>query len=297
MPEESAPAPVEPAPEPTPGPAQDPPRDPPPDGNFQDVLTGIMALHKRIFELEKSLVASGAAHVSDLQMLGLELRKTLIPAWRRETRGEPRWHIVLAVTAAMFLQWPLSGRLVLFRPTWILPALEGALLLVLVGLERQMRIDRESTLLRAVSMVATGLLSAANAWSAVRLVMGLIQGTLGNSAGPLLGSGAVIWLTNVIVFSWWYWELDRGGPAARAHGTHQCPDFMFPQMSDPELAPKDWEPNYFDYAYLAFTNATAFSPTDTMPMTRWAKAAMTLQTMVSIVVVALVVSRAVNILK
>ena len=288
MPEESTPAQPAQAAEPAP-PAQ-------PDGNIQDVLTGIMALHKRIFELEKSLVMGGAAHVSDLRTLGPELRKTLIPAWRRDTPGEPRWHIVLAVTAAMFLQGPLPGRLVLFRPSWLLPALEGALLLVLVGLERQMRIDRESKVLRAVSMVATGLLSAANAYSAVRLVMGLINGTEGNSAGPLLASGAVIWLTNVIVFSWWYWELDRGGPAARAHGTKQWPDFMFPQMSDPELAPKDWEPNYFDYAYLAFTNATAFSPTDTMPMTRWAKGAMTLQTMVSVVVVALVVARAVNVL-
>jgi hypothetical protein len=285
MPEESTPAPT------------DPPRDPPPDGSFQDVMAGIMGLHRRISELEKSLVAGGGGLAPDLKMLGPELRKTFIPAWRRDTPGEPRWHIVLAVTAAMLLQGPLPGRLVLIRPTWVLPALEGALLLVLVGLERQMRIDRESTLLRVVSMVATGLLSAANAWSAVRLIMGLINGTLGNSAGPLLASGAVIWLTNVIVFSWWYWELDRGGPAARAHGTHECPDFMFPQMSDPELAPKDWEPNYFDYAYLAFTNATAFSPTDTMPMTRWAKGAMTLQTMVSVVVVALVVARAVNVLK
>ena len=256
-----------------------------------------MALHKRIFELEKSLITSGAAHVPDLRMLGPELRKTLIPAWRRETRGEPRWHIIVAVTAAMFLQWPLPSRLVLFRPTWVLPVLEGALLLVLVGLERQMRIDRESKLLRGVSMAATGLLSVANAWSALRLVMGLLNGTEGHSAGPLLAYGAVIWLTNVIVFSWWYWELDRGGPASRAHGTKQCPDFMFPQMSEPELAPKEWEPNYLDYAYLALTNATAFSPTDTMPMTRWAKAAMTVQTFVSIVVVALVVARAVNVFK
>ena len=259
-------------------------------------MEGIMGLHKRIYELEKSLVIGGAGVVPDLKMLGPELRKTFIPAWRRQTRGEPRWHIVLAVTAAMFLQWPLPGRLVLFRPTWILPALEAALLLVLVGLDRQMRPDRESTLLRAVSMVATGLLSAANAWSAVRLVMGLIEGNLGNSAGPLLGSGAVIWLTNVIVFSWWYWELDRGGPAARAHGTHQCPDFMFPQMSSPELAPKDWEPNYFDYAYLAFTNATAFSPTDVMPLTRWAKFSMMLESALSLVLAILVVARAVNIL-
>ena len=253
-------------------------------------MAGIQGLHNRMFQMERLLTLGERA-------AAFEHKHAFVPAWRRETQGEPRWHIVLAITAAMFLQTPLSGDLVLFRPTWILPALEVALLIVLVSLERQMRISRESTLLRVISMVATGLLSAANAWSVVRLVEGLINGTLGNSAGPLLGSGAVIWLTNVFVFSWWYWELDRGGPAARAHGTKQCPDFMFPQMSDPELAPKDWEPNYFDYAYVAFTNATAFSPTDTMPMTRWAKAAMTLQTMVSIVVVALVVSRAVNILK
>ena len=296
MPEESTPAPGTPG---TPGDAGPDLRTddgPQPEGNIQDVLTGIMALHKRIFELEKSLVAGGAAHVPDLKMLGPELRKTFIPAWRRETIGEPRWHIIVAVTAAMFLQWPLPGRLVLFRPTWILPALEVALLLVLIGLDRQMRIDRESKLLRGVSMAATALLSVANAYSAVRLVIGLINGSEDNPAGPLLASGAVIWLTNVIVFSWWYWELDRGGPAARAHGTKQWPDFMFPQMSDPELAPRDWEPNYFDYAYLALTNATAFSPTDTLPMTRWAKAAMTVQTLVSIVVVALVVARAVNVL-
>src|ERR1700759_2435073 len=136
MPEESTPAPGGPG---TPGDPAAPGRDlrtdgdPPPEGNIQDVLTGIMALHKRIFELEKSLVASGASHAPDLRMLGPELRKTFIPAWRRETQGEPRWHIVLAVTIAMFLQWPLSYRLVLFQPSWILPALEGALLVVLVS--------------------------------------------------------------------------------------------------------------------------------------------------------------------
>jgi uncharacterized membrane protein len=262
------------------------------------VIEGIQSLHKRIAGLEKLLVMSGEAVAPELRRtLGPEFRKAFVPAWRRQTKGEPRWHIVLAVTAAMFLQTPLPGRLVLFRPTWTLPVLEVVLLVALVGLDRQYRIDRESKVLRGLSMIATGLLSVANAWSAVRLVMGLINGTEGNSAGPLLASGAVIWLTNVIVFSWWYWELDRGGPAARAHGTEQCPDFMFPQMTSPELAPKDWEPMYLDYAYLALTNATAFSPTDVMPMTRWAKATMALQSIVSIVVVALVVARAVNVLR
>ena len=258
-------------------------------------MDGIMGLHKRISELEKSLVASGGGIAPDLKTLGPELRKTFRPAWRRDTQGEPRWHVALAVTVAIFLQWPLPNRLVLFRPTWLLPVLEGALLVILVALDKS-RIDRGSMVLRALGLTAATILSVANAWSAVRLVMELINGTVGNSAGPLLTSGAVIWLTNVIVFAVWYWELDRGGPAERAHGTHEWPDFMFPQMTSPDMAPKDWEPSFPDYAYVAFTNATAFSPTDTMPMTRWAKAAMTLQSMVSIAVVALVVARAVNVL-
>lgn len=260
-------------------------------------MQGIQSLHKRISDLEKLLVTGGGAVAPELRRtLGPEFRKTLLPAWRRVTKGEPRWHVALAITVAIVLQSPLPGRLLLFRPTWLLPVLEGALLVMLVALD-QYRIDRESNLIRMLGLIAAGILSLANAWSAVRLVIELVNGTEGNTAGPLLTSGAVIWLTNVIVFSLWYWELDRGGPAARAHGTHECPDFMFPQMTSPDLAPRDWEPIYPDYAYLAFTNATAFSPTDVMPMTRWAKSAMTLQAMVSIVVVALVVARAVNILR
>jgi hypothetical protein len=118
------------------------------------------------------------------------------------------------------------------------------------------------------------------------------------AAGQLLATGSVIWLTNIVVFGLWYWEFDRGGPVARALNlTNRYPDFQFPQMvSPPEMVPPDWEPAYIDYLYLAFTNAAAFSPTDVMPMSRWAKVAMTVQSLISIVTVALVVSRAVNIL-
>src|SRR6201996_9411551 len=153
-----------------------------PDVGDQDVMAGIQGLHNRMYQLERMLTLGERA-------AAFEHKFSFVPAWRRRTRGEPRWHIVVAVTAAMFLQWPLPDRLVLFRPTWILPALEGALLVVLVGYERQMRIDRESNVLRVVSMAATALLSVANAWSAVRLIEGLINGTPGNHAGPLLGSG------------------------------------------------------------------------------------------------------------
>ena len=118
-----------------------------------------------------------------------------------------------------------------------------------------------------------------------------------SAAGPLFATGASIWATNVIAFALWYWEFDRGGPVHRAHATLRHPDLMFPQMVSPQLASPDWEPQFVDYLYLAFTNATAFSPTDVMPLARWAKLTMLAQAAVSLSVGALVIARAVNILK
>jgi uncharacterized membrane protein len=140
------------------------------------------------------------------------------------------------------------------------------------------------------------LISIANAASAILLVRAILEGHAGDSAAPLFESGASIWLTNVIVFGLWYWEFDRGGPIQRAHGTSRHPDLMFPQMASPELAPPDWEPQFVDYLYLSFTNATAFSPTDVMPLARWAKITMAIQSAVSLAMGALVIARAVNIL-
>jgi hypothetical protein len=145
-------------------------------------------------------------------------------------------------------------------------------------------------------MLAT-LLSLTNGWSLAKLAVGIVGGKVALAAGPLLVTGAVIWLTNVVVFALWYWEFDRGGPVARALNTKQYPDFQFSHMvSPPDQVPPDWEPAFPDYLYLAFTNASAFSPTDVMPMSRWAKLAMTVQSVISIVTVALVVARAVGIL-
>ena len=142
------------------------------------------------------------------------------------------------------------------------------------------------------------MITLVNAGSSVRLVYAIIKTEpFTNDANILLVSGGVIWLTNVIAFGLWYWEFDRGGPVARANAERMYPDFQFVQMASPGLAPPDWEPAFADYLYLSFTNATAFSPTDTMPLSRWAKLAMTVQAAVSIVTVALVVARAVNILK
>jgi uncharacterized membrane protein len=217
------------------------------------------------------------------------------PAWRRKTKGEARWPVTVATLVAIGLQVALPAR---FSPhtKWLLPALEVLLLLGLV-LANPGRMDRRSNALRRVSMGLIAVISAANASSAGRLIVGLIRGTEGERAGPLLAVGAAIWLTNVIVFALWYWELDRGGPVARAHGDLPNPDFVFPQMQSPELVSPDWEPAFVDYFYVSFTNATAFSPTDTLPFSRWAKLTMMLQSAVSLAVVALVIARAVNILK
>jgi hypothetical protein len=124
----------------------------------------------------------------------------------------------------------------------------------------------------------------------------VVRGGGHQEPADVLFAGAVIWLTNVFVFALWFWELDRGGPATRANARQIHPDFLFAQMTVPDLVAEDWEPTFVDYLYLAFTNATAFSPTDTMPLTRGAKLAMMAQAAVSITVVALVIARAVNIL-
>ncbi|HLH59630.1 MAG TPA: hypothetical protein VKV33_10825 [Streptosporangiaceae bacterium] len=256
--------------------------------DYTRVLDGIRSLHDRMDELENFALPSGRAVTAEW--------RRAVPAWRRVTQGEPRWHVGIAMVAAICLQLPLPDRLVLIRPVWVLPAIQG-LLLVIVGVLNPHRIDRESRLIRGLSLTLVSALSLANAWSAGRLVVGLVRGTQGNAAGPLLISGGIIWLTNVIVFALWYWEFDRGGPVARAHATRLYPDFQFVQMTTPQMAPPSWEPIFFDYLYLAFTNAAAFSPTDVMPLSRWAKAAMLVQSVVSIVTVALVVARAVNILR
>jgi hypothetical protein len=263
------------------------------------ILAAIAALHARLDAIE----ATGRRELGEVG--GLAVRS--VPAWCRPTQGEARWQVALVTAAAIALQLPVPGRLDLVRPAWVLPAVQGALLLALV-VANPHRINRESTALRMLSLSLATLLSLANAWAAAALVNQLVHAKgIGNSAStldspaPLLVTGGAIWLTNVIVFALWYWEFDQGGPVARALGTaRRTPDFLFPQMTlidDPRLVRKDWEASLTDYLYLAFTNATAFSPTDTMPLSRWAKMAMTLQSVVSLVTAALVIARAVNIFR
>jgi hypothetical protein len=271
------------------------------DDAAPEVMDGIRSLHTRMDELHRMVaqrLESEGVHAGAWMHGASEaVHHPTLPAWRRKTRGELRWPVAITLAVAAALQVAVPDKLVLVSPSWILPAVQGALLIVLVTANPH-RINRESMALRSLSLMLAALLTLANGWSVARLAVGITQGTMGQKAGQLLITGAVIWLTNVIVFGLWYWEFDRGGPVARALniGNHY-PDFQFPQMvSPPAMVPPDWEPAFLDYLYLGFTNASAFSPTDVMPLSRWAKVAMTVQSLISIVTVALLVSRAVNIL-
>lgn len=224
-----------------------------------------------------------------------QVPKRPIPAWQRRTDGEARWPASLGALAALAAEGTLPSD-VAVRPRWLLPTVGGLLLTALVAANPR-RINRRSPALRAGSMVLIAVITAANAWSAGRLVGHLLRGTAPGDPTRLLLTGAAIWLANVAAFGLWYWELDRGGPAGRAHASRAHPDFLFVQMQTPDLAPEDWEPAFVDYLYLSFTNAAAFSPTDVLPLSRWAKLTMMVQAAVSLTTVVLVVARAVNTLR
>jgi uncharacterized membrane protein len=208
-------------------------------------------------------------------------------------RWLPFWEPQLVVACAIALQLSLSQQ-VSIGPSWLFPVLEGALLLGLVIASPHPNV-RHSPLRRHLAIGMIGLVSAANMVSLVRLSHRLLTGGKENGHALIL-SGIVLWCTNVLLFGLWYWEVDRGGPAARARGENDIPDFLFPQMTDPRWAPPNWMPRLIDYLYVSLTNAAAFSPTDTMPLTPTAKWLMSAQSVVALVTVGLVVARAVNIL-
>ncbi|MHB2023648.1 MAG: hypothetical protein ACYCO3_10010 [Mycobacteriales bacterium] len=208
--------------------------------------------------------------------------------------GESRWPAGLAVCLALALQVVLPPKLVL-GPHYLLPALEAALLLpLLVG--NPGRLTPGSRDLRLLSLALIALVALANMFSLGLLLQLLING--GTSNGRQLIYAAIgIWLTNIVVFGLAFWETDRGGPARRGAGEAVDPDFLFPQMSLHGLLHRSWQPMFIDYLYVSLTNAAAFSPTDTMPLSRKAKLLMGAQSLVSLLTVAVVAARAVNILK
>jgi len=205
--------------------------------------------------------------------------------------------MALAVLAADGLRAALPPPLRNGDARWVFITVLVVLLGVLI-IGDPGRIDRDSTWMRVMTGTLIGLISAVNAAAAVRLVAGIIHvATFSTDANVLLASGGAVWLSSVITFGLWYWDLDRGGAAARARGSGHQPAFIFPEMTNAQYMAPGWYPKFLDYLYLSFTTAAAFSPTDVSAIRPWAKLMMMAEEAISLLVAILVVSRAVNILR
>ena len=211
-------------------------------------------------------------------------------------RGESRWPMAAAVLAVGVLR-------IFLPPELRINDISGLFLVVIVVMVIALilgdpgRIDRDTRWLRILTGALIALITLVNAGSSIRLVISIIYSDpFAQTARVLLACGRIIWLTNVIAFGLWYWDLDRGGAAARAAGSAARPAFLFPEMSNPDYVGEDWSPAFVDYLHLSFTTATAFSPTDVSPLMPWAKVMMMSEEAISMVLGILVVARAVNIL-
>jgi hypothetical protein len=212
-------------------------------------------------------------------------------------RGERWWPAALAIIVVVGLHVALPAKYRV-NPPWVAPAVLLTLLAALIVGDPG-RIDRQKTWLRVTTSIVIALLTLANLFAAARLVAAILtnNGLFASNATGLLATGGVIWATNVIAFGLWYWDLDRGGAAARAHHPFANPAFVFPEMLHNDYAPAGWVPEFADYLSLAFWTATAFSPTDISAIKRWAKLLMMIEAVVSLGIGALVIARAINILK
>jgi hypothetical protein len=212
--------------------------------------------------------------------------------------GESPWPPVLTVLAFLVVNvavrvWVPSDGVI--RVPWLLPSIEAVLLVVL--LTNRPDSPAERMRLRRLALVLVGLLVVGALWATSLLLDDIIEAKgQANSARDLLATGALTWLGNNLSFALLYWLIDGGGPIARSQ--HATPvDFAFTQHMSPELAPAGWKPVFLDYLHLGFTNATAFSPTDVMPLTHRAKFAMLVQSTIALALFGLVVARAVNVLQ
>ena len=216
-----------------------------------------------------------------------------IPHWNKPHSGEYRWPVSAIVLVVISLQYLLPVQFS-FELKKTAAIVEFLLLVALVS-SNPKRISKNHLPTRVIGFAMTSTMTVLNTVSVVKLIDALINGGI-KSSTALLTAGSSIWFCNIVIFSLWYWDLDRGGPGARAEAKNEFPDFLFPQMTDPAFAPTHWAPHFFDYLYISFTNASAFSPTDAMPLTRLAKTLMFMQSLTSLLVVGLVIARAVNIL-
>ncbi len=219
---------------------------------------------------------------------------------RGPRRGERRLPMALAVFAAAVLSLLLPSEFRVWEP---LRVLYPAFILVLLGilvLGDPGRIDRDRRWLRVTTAMMVGAITAATAFSALRLVVGILTGATFVSPGQLLACGAIVWSTAIIAFALWYWLLDSGGPAARADGSapggRPAPAFRFPEQDIPDERYAEWYPQFVDYLAVSFNTSTAFSPTDVSAVRHWSKLWLIAQSAMSLALLVLVVARAVNVL-
>jgi uncharacterized membrane protein len=203
---------------------------------------------------------------------------------------EPRWPAFVAMLSAAGLYLALPEPLSL-GPSWMLLAIIFVLMIPLVVSTHR----GHHNVARILTYTASGVITIAMIVSLVFLIQGLPQHREAPKA--LLRSASALWITNVLVFALWYWKLDAGGPLQRDRARGRVDSsFLFPQMLSQDNRDPSWSPNFMDYLFLAFNTSTAFSPTDTAILSRWAKLGMMLQSVISLTIVALLAARAVNIL-
>ena len=202
-----------------------------------------------------------------------------------------------------FISGPGGGAFGVVR--WVVPALTVLMLLTLGVVRPSGPLARTlhwpsraiQVSQRRLSIALIGILSAANSASIILLIHLLLNGADPQNASPVLRAALHMWVVNVLLFALWFWQLDGGGPLERPDCAPAARDFLSPQQTEPVLAESGWRPLFLDYLYVSFTNATAFSPTDTMPLSRWAKMLMLVQSAISLALAVMVVARAVNILQ
>ena len=203
---------------------------------------------------------------------------------------EPRWPAFIAMIADGLIYFALPDRLSV-GPRWLLFAIIFALLIPIIFSYHRGRYD----ITRNLTFVAIGTITLALIGSLGLLIEGLPHHK--DPPKTLLISAVLLWLTNVLVFALWYWKLDAGGPLGRDEpGGIAESSFLFPQMMRQSEAGNSWSPNFLDYLFLAFNTSTAFSPTDTAVLARWAKVMMMMQSLISLLIIALLAARAVNVL-
>jgi uncharacterized membrane protein len=202
---------------------------------------------------------------------------------------EPRWPAFVAMLAAACMYWALPEHLSL-GPGWLLLAVLFALLIPITVSHRRGHYN----VTRILTFCANGAITFAMIASLIFLIQGIPEHR--DSPKILLRSATALWVTNVLVFALWYWKLDAGGPVQRDHARCRLDSsFLFPQMLV-EDGLDSWSPQFMDYLFLAFNTSTAFSPTDTAVLSRWAKAGTMLQALISLTIVVLLAARAVNVL-